>query len=90
VTSAGSTSLIANAQSALKRLTDETGGRAYFQGFGAPTSFVPFIKDLKASLDMQIALTYLSTHPQKGFHRVKIVSSTPGVDVTYPVGYRRN
>lgn len=90
VTSSGSMSLIANAQNALKRLADDTGGRAYFQGFGAPTSFVPFIKDLKESLDMQIALTYLSTHPKKGFHRVKITSSTPGVDVVYPSGYRRN
>jgi len=90
VTSSGNTNLTATAQSSLKQLTDETGGRAYFQGFGAPTSFAPFIKDLKASLDMQIALTYLSTHPKKGFHRVKIISSTPGVDVTYPAGYRRN
>lgn len=89
-TSEGSTNLIANGQGALKRLADETGGRAYFQGFAAPVSFVPFIKDLKASLDMQIALTYLSTHPKKGFHRVKIISSTPGVEVTYPAGYRRN
>lgn len=90
VTSSGSINLIANAQSSLQRLADETGGRAYFQGFGAPTSFTPFIKDLKASLDMQIALTYLSTHPKKGFHRVKISSLTPGVDVTYPAGYTRN
>ena len=90
VTSSGSTNLVATAQNSLKRIADETGGRAYFQGFGAPTSFVPFIKDLKESLDMQIALTYLSTHPRKGFHRVKITSSTPGVDVIYPSGYRRN
>jgi len=90
VTSQGNPTLIASAQSGLNRLADDTGGRAYFQGFGAPISFVPFLKDLRASLDMQIALTYLSTHPQKGFHRVKIVSSTPGVDVTYPAGYRRN
>ncbi len=89
-TSEGSLNLIANAQSSLQRLADETGGQAYFQGFGAPTSFVPFIKDLNASLDMQIALTYLSTHPKKGFHRVKINSSTPGVNVRYPTGYRRN
>ena len=90
VTSSGSTGLIANAQNSLKRLADDTGGRAYFQGFGAPTSFVPFIKDLKESLDMQIALTYLSTHAKKGFHRVKITSSTPGVEVVYPAGYSRN
>lgn len=90
VTSLGNMTLIANAQSSLQRLADETGGRAYFQGFGPPTSFAPFIKDLNASLDMQLALTYLSTHPNKGFHRVKIISSTPGVEVTYPAGYTRN
>lgn len=81
--------LIANAQSSLVRLTDETGGRAFFQGLSAPTSFAPFIRELNAMLDRQIALTYLSTHPKKGFHRVKIVSSTPGVDITYPTGYKR-
>jgi len=90
VTSSGNLNLTSNAQSSLQRLTDETGGRAYFQGLGAPTSFEPFIADLKTSLDMQIAFTYLSTHPKKGFHRVRIHSSTPGVDVTYPTGYTRN
>lgn len=81
--------LIANAQSSLQRLSDETGGHAFFQGFGAPTSFDPFIRELNSALDRQIALTYLSTHPKKGFHRVKITSATPDVEVTYPAGYRR-
>jgi len=81
--------LVGNAQSSLQRLSDETGGRAFFQGFGAPTSFDPFIKEVNASLDRQIALTYLSTHLKKGFHRVKITSSTPGVEIHYPAGYRR-
>lgn len=81
--------LIGNGQGSLQRLSDETGGRAFFQGFGAPTSFDPFIKELNAALDRQIALTYLSTHLNKGFHRVKITSSTPGVEIHYPAGYRR-
>jgi VWFA-related protein len=81
--------LISNAQSSLKRLSDETGGRAFFQGFAAPTSFDPFIKELNSALDRQIALTYLSTHLSKGFHRVKIASSTPGVEINYPTGYKR-
>lgn len=81
--------LIANAQSSLQRLSDETGGRAFFQGFGAPTSFDPFIKEVSAALDRQIALTYLSTHLNKGFHRLKISSSTPGVEINYPAGYKR-
>jgi VWFA-related protein len=89
VTTAESGSLISNAQSSLQRISDETGGRAFFQGFGPPTSFDPFIKELSAALDRQIALTYLSTHLAKGFHRVRITSSTPGVQISYPSGYKR-
>src|SRR5258705_2686150 len=81
--------LIANGQSSLQRLSDETGGQAFFQGLGAPTSFDPFIKQVNAALERQIALTYLSTHLKKGFHRVKIVSPTPGVEIHYPAGYSR-
>lgn len=88
--SSANISLIANAQSSLQRLSDETGGKAFFQGLSAPTSFDPFLKELVVTLDRQIALTYLSTHPEKGFHRVKITSSRPDVDVDYPTGYRRN
>lgn len=89
VTTATDGNLISNAQSSLQKISDETGGRAFFQGFGAPTSFDPFIKELNSTLDRQIALTYLSTHLNKGFHRVKISSSTPGVEISYPAGYKR-
>jgi VWFA-related protein len=88
-TSLGNSGLVSNAQSSLQRLSDETGGRAFFQGLGIPTSFQPFIDELNLALDRQIALTYLSTHPNKGFHRVKISSSRPDVDVNYPTGYTR-
>ncbi len=89
VTTATDGNLIPNAQSSLQRISDETGGRAFFQGFGVPTSFDPFIKGLNSALDRQIALTYLSTHLNKGFHRVKIRSSSPGVEISYPAGYNR-
>ncbi len=88
-TSLGSGSLMADAQGSLQRLSDDTGGQAFFQGLGVPTSFEPFIRELNSALDRQIALTYLSTHPGKGFHRVKISSSRPDVDVNYPRGYTR-
>lgn len=81
--------LIGNAQSSLERLSDETGGRAYFQGTGVPVSFDPFIRELNSALERQIAVTYLSTHPNKGFHRLLVRSSTPGVEVAYPAGYTR-
>jgi len=85
----GNSNLIPNGQSSLQKLSDQTGGHAFFQGFSAPTSFEPFIRELSAALDRQIALTYLSTHPKKGFHRIKIVSLTPDVELNYPAGYKR-
>jgi VWFA-related protein len=78
-----------NGQSCLQRLSDETGGVAFFQGTGAPVSFDPFIKEIDASLLMQLALTYLSTHPDKGFHRLEIKPLEPGVVVRHPAGYPR-
>lgn len=90
-TAAASTSavLAANAQSSLLRLSNETGGHAFFQGTGVPVSFDPFLRELAVSLEKQIALTFLSTHLNKGFHRIEVRSVTPGVRVTYPSGYIR-
>ena len=86
---ASNPSLVSNAQSSLLRLSNETGGHAFFQGTGAPVSFAPFIRELDRSLQQQAALTFLSTHLKKGFHRIEIKSSTPGVKVAYPSGYVR-
>jgi hypothetical protein len=86
---ASNTFLAANAQSSLLRLSNETGGHAYFQGIGVPVSFDPFIKELDVALDRQAALTFLSTHLNKGFHRIEINSATPGVKISYPSGYVR-
>lgn len=81
--------LVGNAQSSLLRLSNETGGIAFFQGTGAPVSFDPFIRELDVSLQKQAALTFLSTHLDKGFHRIEVKSSTPGVRVAFPSGYVR-
>ncbi len=87
---AANPSLVTNAQSSLLRLSDETGGIAFFQGTGAPVSFRPFIRELDVALQKQAALTFLSTHLKKGFHKIEVKSSTPGVRVSYPSGYMRN
>lgn len=89
IVAAANPSLVANAQSSLLRLSNETGGLAFFQGTGAPVSFDPFIRELDISLQKQAALTFLSTHLKKGFHRIEVKSSTPGVRVAYPTGYVR-
>ena len=78
-----------NGQSCLERLSNETGGRAYFEGTGAPVSFDPFLKEIDASISMQIALTYLSTHPDKGFHRLEIKPLENDVELRHPTGYPR-
>ncbi len=85
----GNPVLAANAQSSLLRLGNETGGHAFFQGTGVPVSFDPFIRELDISLEKQVALTFLSTHVNKGFHRIEVKSATPGVQVTFPPGYVR-
>lgn len=87
--SSGNRVLIGNAQSSLERLSSETGGRAFFQGTGAPVSFEPFLRELNSSLEKQLAVTYLSTHTKKGFHKLQLRSLTPGVELAYPLGYMR-
>jgi VWFA-related protein len=85
----GNQLLMANGQSCLQRLSDETGGHAFFQGTGAPVSFEPFLKEISSTLDRQIALTYLSTHPNKGFHRLDIKPLERDVEIRHPAGYSR-
>ena len=78
-----------NGQSCLERLSSETGGRAFFQGTSAPVSFDPFLKEINALLSKQIALTYLSTHPNKGFHKLDIKPLERDVEIRHPAGYTR-
>ena len=85
----GNRLLIGNGQSSLQRLSDETGGRAFFQGSSAPVSFQPFLREISSTLDRQIALTYLSTHPNKGFHRLEVKPLDRDVEVRHPAGYAR-
>ena len=81
--------LVANGQSSLQQLSDDTGGRAFFQGTSAPVSFDPFLKELSGTFTRQIALTYLSTHPNKGFHRIQVTSGMEGIEIEHPAGYTR-
>lgn len=81
--------IVVNAQGALETLAHETGGRAFFQGTGAPVSFDPFLRELNSSLLRQVALTYLSTHPDKGFHKIEILTEGTDFEIHYPRGYTR-
>ena len=81
--------LMSNGLSSLQMLAEETGGRAFFQGTGVPVSFDPFLRDLAVSFARQKALTYLSTHPNKGYHRIEVKSGLPNVEIDHPAGYTR-
>jgi len=76
-------------QSSLERLSSETGGHAYFQGTGAPVSFDHFLSEIDTSLSRQLAITYLSTHSGRGFHRLDIKALDRNVEVRHPAGYTR-
>lgn len=83
----GSSVLISYGQGSLNRLTDETGGRAFFQGSSTPVSFAPYLRDLGAILSRQFALTYLSTGSKKDLRRLEVISDNPGVKIEYPKNY---
>lgn len=78
-----------NGQGSLSRLSDETGGYAYIRGTITPVSFDPFLKELTVSLYRQIVLTYLSTHPKKGYHKIEVISNQPNIQIDHPAGYTR-
>ena len=87
LTENGRSILILNAQAALEKLADETGGRAFFQGSQSPVSFDPFFRDLNLALNRQFALTYLSTHKKKGYHKIQVSSTNPQIKIEHPKGY---
>ena len=87
LTENGNGTLVLLAQGGLQRLSDETGGSAFFQGSIAPVSFDPFFKDLSIMLNRQFALTYLSTHMKKGYHKVEVTSTNPAIKIEHPKGY---
>lgn len=87
LTQNGGSSVILNAQSSLNRLSEETGGRAFFQGTISPISFQPFFRDLNLALNRQFALTYLSTHLKKGYYKIEVLSTNPEIRIDHPKGY---
>ncbi len=86
-TNNGESVLIYASQGALEKLSQETGGRAFFQGSIAPISYMPFFKDLTVALHRQFSLTYLSTHMKKGYHKILVQSTNPEIKIDHPKGY---
>ncbi len=83
----GASIFVLAAQGALAKLSDETGGRAFYQGSGAPISYLPFFKELVLSLNRQFSLTYLSTNMKKSYYKISVTSTNPEVKIEHPKGY---
>jgi hypothetical protein len=71
------------AQSRLLQVSDQTGGHAYFQGFGDPVSLVPFLSDFMERLGSQYLLT-IQAQNEKGVQPLKVRSELHGVKIQGP------
>ncbi len=77
--------LINNGQGCLTRLTYETGGEAYFQGFETPLAFKPFLQELSGHLGDQYVLTFGARLGKKsGYQRLRLNSEINGVEFLAP------
>lgn len=83
----GNSTLTLYGQGGLGKLSDETGGRAFYSGTAAAVSYEPFFRDLSILLNRQFLLTYLSTHMKKGYYKVQVSSTNPEVKIEHPRGY---
>lgn len=72
--------LVGHAQSDLTRLSEETGGQAYYLGTRAPVTFGPYLNEISTHLRNQYLLTFRGDGGPKGrFEREKIATELPRV-----------
>jgi hypothetical protein len=71
-----------NGQMSMAKLSDVTGGEAYFLGLGMPVSFQPYLIKLQKALDNQYLLSF-SAQPRKKaqMQSVSIDTEVAGVDL---------
>lgn len=77
--------LASGGQNLLTLLTENTGGRLYYQGLGNPVSFTPFFKQISRQLNNQYELGF--TAPAKGKSQIESLSvklQVPGMKLTAP------
>jgi len=75
----------AGAQNYLLQVSDGTGGKAYWQGFGNPVSFSPFLDDLHTRLMNQYELGILAKPKSKAdLQTLKVKTTASGVKIDAP------
>ena len=74
-----------NAQSNLSQLSDETGAKSYYLGFGEPVNLKPYFDEIQMHLSNQYLLTFVGNGGKKGkFERVRVTTEAPNVEFLVP------
>lgn len=69
-------------QNNLSRLTDETGGELYYQGFSTPISFAPFLQEFANRLEHQYRLSILAKAESKPrYQHIRLETEVPNADL---------
>lgn len=72
-------------QNYLSQMADATGGEAYWQGFGNPVAFTPYLEDFTERLNHQYLLTFQPKPRNKaGFEQVRIRTELKDVELVGP------
>ena len=71
-----------NGQNGMARLSEATGGEAFFLGTRAPVSFRPFLESIQKSLDNQYLLEFrIAPNRRAGLQSVSVDTELPGVEL---------
>ncbi len=69
-------------QNFLSQISDETGAESYFNGFGDPVSFTPYLEDILKNQQHQFLLTFLAKPEKKAdLQSFRIRADTKDVEV---------
>ena len=74
-------------QSYLKQVSDGTGGDTFYQGFGEPVSFQPFLRQFQAELSETYIATFDASPQGEGRERLvrlKVNTSVPKLKLRHP------
>ena len=76
--------LVNLAQNNLSKMTDETGGEAYYLGFTAQVSFKPYLDELSHHLSNQYLLSFAGDGGSKGkYVRIQVRSELPDAEFSH-------
>jgi hypothetical protein len=69
-------------QTNLSRLSDESGGEGYFEGFGNPVAFSPFLEEFADRLNHQYKLTFTIKPDKKAeYQHIRLETEVPNAEL---------